>query len=181
MRMKLYGIIASILLLGGCYHLEIDSVPKWCDHIEEVDLEEKYSSFWALFTPVSFHEDKVRDDFVAIMNETHMEKVENRSPRMAWREETAFHLINLSSLLVIEPEKIIEEWQNGIEKAKTHSHDDNARACIYGVVTALFDSMHIHSIEVDFVGKQKTDHITIIQIRPTGSKEQLRLEPSQSI
>ena len=69
----------------------------------------------------------------------------------------------------------------GIEKAKTHSYDDKARTCIYGVVTALFDSMHIHSIEVDFLGKQKTDHITIIQIRPTGSKEQLRLKPSQSI
>jgi hypothetical protein len=150
-------------LLVGCYQLKIDTVPKWCDQIGGTNLKEKYLPFWAVFFAVSFHEDAIRDDFVAMMNEAHMQKVEHRSPRMAWREGLVFHLINLSTLMVIEPGEIVEKWRDGIEKAKTHSHTEEADACLYGTVVSLFDSMKIHSIEIDVLGQDKGDQVTTIE------------------
>ena len=98
-------------LLVGCYQFKIDTVPMWCDQLAGTNLEEKYRPFWAVFVGTSIDADAIRDDFVTLMNKAHMQKVENRSPRMAWREGEVFHLINLSTLMVVEPNEVIEQWR----------------------------------------------------------------------
>ena len=135
----------------------------WCDQLAGTNLEGKYRPFWAVFVGTSIDAEAIRDDFVAMINEAQMQKVEHRAPRMAWREGTAFHLINLSTLMVIEPGEVIEKWRDGIEKAKTYSHTIKADACLYGSVVSLFDSMNIHSIEIDVLGREKGDKITAIE------------------
>jgi len=150
-------------LLVGCYQFKIDTVPMWCDQLAGTNLEGKYRPFWAVFVGTSIDAEAIRDDFVAMINEAQMQKVEHRMPRMAWREGTAFHLINLSTLMVIEPGEVIGGWRDGIEKAKSYSHTDKADACLYGTVVSLFDSMNIHSIEIDVLGRNKGDQITTIE------------------
>ena len=112
---------------------------------------------------VSFDGDAIRNDFTAFLNKTHLEKVQNRAPKMAWRDGTELHLVNLSSLLVIEPKKVIEEWRQGIELDKEHKHTDPANICLYGTITSLSDSLHIHSMESDALGLKWTDKVTVIR------------------
>lgn len=169
--------LMAMTLLAGCYDFKIDTVPKWCDQIGGVNLEEKYRPFWAVFFAVSTDADAIRDDFVAFMNTAHMDKVENRSPRMAWREGPIFHLINLSTLMQIEPSEIIEKWREGIEKAKTYSHTDKADVCLYGTVVSLFDSMKIHSVEIDILGQDKGDHVTTIETERAARAEKAQMKP----
>ena len=71
---------------------------------------------------------------------------------------------------MIEPEKIIGEWRKGIEIAKRYEHDTDADACLYGTLTSMFDSFHIHSMESDALGRKWTDEVTVI---PTGRKERV--------
>ena len=73
---------------------------------------------------MSFDGDAIRDDFVKFLNDSHMQKVQGRIPRMAWREGTDLHLVNLSSLMVVEPEQIIGAWKRGIEASKTFAKQD---------------------------------------------------------
>ena len=167
------SVAVCLLMMGSltaCSEHVVDTFPEWCEQITGVDLEEKYLPFWAVLFSVSFDGDAIRADYVKFLNNSHMEKVQNRAPRMAWREGTELHLVNLSSLLMIEPEKIIGEWRKGIETAKRYEHDNDADTCLYGTLTSMFDSFHIHSLESDALGRKWTDETTVI---PTERKERL--------
>ena len=63
---------------------------------------------------------------------------------------------------MIEPEKVIEEWRQGIELDKERKHTDPVNICLYGTITSLFDSLHIHSMESDALGRNWTDKVTVI-------------------
>lgn len=166
------GMLTGVVLLLalGCARHHVDTVPEWCEQITGVNLADKYQPFWGVIFSVSFDGDAIRDDFVREMNKLHLEKVQHRSPRMAWREGTAFHLINLSTLLQIEPVKIIEEWRQGIEADKAGEIRDRGGRCLFGMITSLFDSMHIHSITVDALGRDERDDVTVI---PTDRESRL--------
>ncbi len=114
---KLFFIFLLVFVIG-CVKHRVDTFPKWCEQITGVDPQRKYGPFWAIIFSVSFDGDAIRDDYTAFLNKGHLEKVQNRAPRMTWREGTALHLVNLSSLMVIEPEKIIDAWREGIQLAK---------------------------------------------------------------
>ncbi|GAF74046.1 unnamed protein product [marine sediment metagenome] len=160
--MKRFLLSFLVVLLIGCSEHKVDTFPEWCEQITGVDLEEKYAPFWAVIFSVSFDGDSIRDDYTESLNKTHLEKVGNRAPKMAWREGTEFHLVNLSSLMMIDPEEIISQWRQGIELAKAYEHTDPAEICLYGTLTSLFDSLHIHSMESDALGVKLKDNVTII-------------------
>lgn len=156
-------LVILFMLVVGCAQHKVDTLPEWCEQITGVNLETKYRPFWSVIFSVSFDGDAIRDDFTAFLNKAHLEKVQNRTPKMAWREGTQLHLVNLSSLLLIEPEKVIEEWRQGIERAKEHKDTDPANICLYGTITSLFDSLHIHSMESDAFGRNWADKVTVMQ------------------
>ena len=160
MRTIVLGLVVSVLV--SCSEHQVDTFPEWCEQITGVNLEDKYSSSWAVTFSVSFDGDAIRDDYTAFLNKTHLEKVQNRVPRMAWREGTELHLVNLSSLLVIEPEKVIQEWRKGVELAREYKHTDPADTCLYGTLTSMFDSLHIHAMESDALGVKQSDNVTVI-------------------
>ena len=111
---------------------------------------------------MSFDGDAIRDDFVKFLNDSHMQKVQGRIPRMAWREGIDLHLVNLSSLMVVEPEQIIGAWKRGIEASKTFAKQDPRDQCLYGTVTSMFDNMHIHSMTSDALGRNWNDDVATI-------------------
>ena len=161
--MKKVLLVIIVMLVMGCAEHKVDTFPEWCEQTAGVNLEKKYRPFWAMFFSVSFNGDAIRDDFTAFLNKTHLEKVQNRPQKMAWREGTQLHLVNLSSFLVIKPEKVIEEWKQGIERDNEHKDTDPANICLYGTITSLFDSLHIHSMESDALGRKWTDKVTVIK------------------
>lgn len=156
------ALALAAVLTTGCANHRVDTWPKWCEQITGVNLEEKYRPAWAVIFSVSFDADAIRDDFVRAMDKLHLEKVQHRSPRMTWREGTELHLINLSTLLDIEPEEIIEEWRREIDADKAGKNTDRASRCLFGTITSLFDSLHIHSITLDVRGRDKRDDVTVI-------------------
>lgn len=168
--MKKALLVAFATLLLGCSDHAVNTFPEWCEQIIGVDLEQKYRPFWAVIFSVSFDGDAIRDDFVQFVDDLYLEKVDNRAPRMAWREGTALHLINLSSLMEIEPEEMISQWRNGIEAAKNFQNEDAASTCLYGTVTSMFDSLSIHSMTPDDLGISWTDSLTVFS---TDRKERL--------
>lgn len=165
-----YAIIILVLSCFGCAEHKVDTFQEWCEQISGEDLDEKYRPFWAVIFGVSFDGDAIRDDYTEFLNNLHLEKVNNRAPKMAWREGAELHLVNLSGLMVVEPEKIIEEWRNGIELSKQYKHTDPNSKCLYGTLTSLFDSFHIHSMESDVFGKNWTENVTVI---PTDREKRL--------
>lgn len=146
----------------GCAEHKVDTVKEWCEQISGVDLAAKYRPFWTVIFGVSFDADSIRDEYTEILNKLHLEKVENRAPKMAWREGTDLHLVNLSSLLDVEPEKIIDDWRKGIEISKQFKHQDSVSNCLYGTLTSLFDNLYIHTMESDASGKIWTEKIATI-------------------
>lgn len=160
-------IFALTLLtgLGACSEHKVDTFPEWCEQIRGVDLNEKYAPFWSVIPSVSFNGEDIRDDFVKFLNSTYLEKIQNRAPKMAWRNGTELHLLNLSTFFVLAPEKFIGEWHRGIQKATRYEHSDTLDLCLYGTVTSMFDSLHIHSIELDPIesGKAEKDNVTVIE------------------
>lgn len=160
--LKILFVLVAFLIVGCAEH-RVDTFQEWCEQIGGEDLDKKYRPFWAVIFGVSFDGDAIRDDYTDSLNKLHLEKVANRAPKMAWREGTELHLVNLASLMVIEPEKIIEEWRNGIELSKQYKHTDPASKCLYGTLTSLFDSLHIHTMEPDALGKNWTEKITVIE------------------
>jgi hypothetical protein len=62
---------------------------------------------------------------------------------MAWTKDNELHLVNLSSLLKMEPEIMIDKWRNGVKLAIQKKHTDFADICIYESVTRLFDTLYI--------------------------------------
>jgi hypothetical protein len=163
-------IVITIIFSIGCSSHNVDTVGEWCEQLAGVDLNKKYAPFWAVLPSVSFDGDAIRDDFTTSLNETYLQKAENRAPRMAWREGTELHLINLSTLFVIEPEEFIGKWREGIELRNELKLTDEGDLCIYGTLTTMFDSLHIHSIEIDELGKEKADNVTVIS---TGREKRL--------
>ena len=95
-RIPLSIIVILALMTGGCSKHVVNDLPKWCDYLTGLDLEEKYKPFWALSFSVQFDEDAVRGDYVDWLNETLLEQVDNRAQRMAWREDMELHMINIS-------------------------------------------------------------------------------------
>jgi len=158
----IYLILFPIFLYGGCTEHKVDTAQEWCEQISGVDLESKYSKPWTFIFSVSFDEEAIRDDYTNMLNKLHLEKVDNRSPKMAWRDGTELHLVNLSSLMDIEPDEIIHQWKDGIEKAKIFQNSDPMEKCLYGTLFSLFDSLHIHSMQSDAFGKNWKDNVTII-------------------
>ena len=71
--------------------------------------------------------------------------------------------MSLSSLSVIEPEKVIAGWRNGIDKAKRYEHGDRVDTCRYGTVTSLFDNLRIHSMKSDTLGRNWRNEVTVIR------------------
>jgi hypothetical protein len=96
----------------------------------------------------------------------------------AWRGEGAnLHLINLSSFLVVDAEKIIAEWRGGIDRANANKLEENADKCVYETIAGLFDSLHIHSMTADIVGQNWTDHVTVIDTDRKARFAKLKLTP----
>src|SRR5690606_26982318 len=91
------ALVLLVLILSGCSEHRVDSFTKWCEHLAGVDLHKKYAPSWSVFPSVSYHGDAIRDSYVDFLNKTHLEKIENRAPKMAWREGAQLHLIILSS------------------------------------------------------------------------------------
>jgi hypothetical protein len=170
--LKIFVVVVAFINFGCAEH-KVDTAQEWCEQIGGEDLDEKYRPFWAVIFRVSFDGDAIRDDFTEILNKLHLEKVNNRAPKMAWREGTELHLVNLSSLMVVKPETIIEEWRNGIELSKQYKHTKPANNCLYGSLTSLFDSLHIYTMDSDVFGKEWTEKITVI---PTDREKRLGKE-----
>jgi len=163
-------LVALAVTLTGCSEHVVDTVPEWCEQIVGIDLQRKYEPFWAVLFSVRFDGDAIRDDYIKALNDSYMEKVQSRAPRMAWRDEAELHVVNLSSLLVIEPEEFISEWRKGIETAKRNEHENGADACLYGTLISLFDNLNIRSMKSDALGTNWTDDITVV---PTERKNRL--------
>lgn len=155
-------LLAIPLVLFGCSEHRVDTFPKWCEQISGVDLQQKYAPFWAVLPSVSFKGDAIRDSYVEFLNKSHLSKINNRAPKMAWREGTQLHLINLSSFLMVEPEAVIAEWRQGIELDIARKQTDRAGQCLYGTLTSMFDSLHIHSMHADPLGVKWSDSVTVI-------------------
>ncbi len=151
-------LVGVAAVLGACSEHKVDTFPEWCEQITGVDLAEEHRPWWAVIFTISYDGDAIRDDYVAHMNSLHMEKVQNRAPRMVWRENTNLHIVNLSSFLEIEPEKFIAQWRDAIEMAKT----DHAGICVLGTVTSMFDNLYIHSMTPDALGVEWKDSVTTI-------------------
>ena len=126
-----------IIVFFGCAEHKVDTVEEWCEQINGVDLDAKYRPFWAVIFSVSFDADAIRDEYAEMLNKLHLEKVENRAPKMAWREGTELHLVNLSSLMIVEPDAVIDEWRRGIELSKHFKEEDPVNKCLYGTLTQL--------------------------------------------
>ena len=160
--MKMLVVVLSVLLVVACSEHKVDTFPEWCEQISGVDLEANYLPFWAVIFSVSYDRDAIRDDYIMFLDQTYLEKIDNRAPRMAWREGVELHLVNLSGFLMIAPQTVIGEWAGGVETAKKYGHEEPTDVCLYGTVTSLFDSLHIHSMEPDPLGINWTDSITVI-------------------
>jgi hypothetical protein len=167
-----------VWVLTGCYNHKVDNFPKWCEQISGVDLEQKYRPVWAVLFSVSFDGEAIRDDFTSFLNALTLEAVQNRAPRMAWRQGTDLHLINVSSLNVVEPEKVIADWRRGIEAYKTGSNATPEQRCLYGTVASLFDSLVIHTWEADPLGMNwKEAPVTTIKTDRRARAEKVGLKP----
>lgn len=158
----LVTVIISFGMLISCSTHEVDNVQKWCEQISGEDLADKYQPFWAILFAVKFNGEAIRDDYVRILNTSYLEKVEGRTKRMAWREGTEFHVINLSSFFEVNPEVFIEQWRTGVEMSKQFKYADQMARCQFGTLTSAFDSLHIHSMTYDPPNKKWTDNVTVI-------------------
>jgi hypothetical protein len=91
---------------------------------------------------------------------------------MVWRVGSDLHMLNLSTLFVVEPNQIISEWRNGIERGKSYKFIDADDKCFWGTVTIYFDNVVIHSEDVDgAAGVVSSDDVTTIA---TDRKERLK-------
>ena len=159
--LKIVGIL--FLLLAGCSEIKVDSFQQWCELISGEDLKDKYAKFWVIKLSVSIDKERIKDDFILFLNKSLLKKVQYRVPQMAWIKDNELHIVNLSSLLKIEPEIMIEKWQNGIKLALQKKHTDFVDICIYETVTRLFDILYIHTMKFDNKGRVIEDVVTPIQ------------------
>lgn len=158
-----FAIAAGIL---GCSHYEVTTLEDWCDQIAGVDLIKKHEPFWSVLPAISFYGDAIRDSYTALMDSLGLAKVEHRADRMAWREGTVLHMENLSTLMEVDPDTIISEWREGIERAQSGESLDYGDRCVFGGLISLFDTLYIHSGEWDAMGlTQVADHITALDTK----------------
>jgi hypothetical protein len=139
------ALVGISLILAACPVHEVTTAEAWCQQISGVDLVEKNAPFWAVFPGIAFNREAIRDDFTGILNAALLEKVENRSLRMAWREDNDLHVWNLSTFFDIERVEVIEEWRTNIELSMRFENPDDAHRCFYGTITSLFDTVNIHT------------------------------------
>jgi hypothetical protein len=163
---RLAAVVLACVFLAGCYEHKVNTLETWCEQ-GTGDTEEKYQPFWAVIFSVKLYRDAVRDDYVKILNDAYMEKVQKRAPKMAWREGRTFHIVNLSSLLVTDPNDFISEWRKGIAEAQSLK-PDRAHECLWDATFGLFDSVDIHSMVTDPVSANWGDTVTSI---PTGRRQ----------
>jgi hypothetical protein len=156
-------LILSLVFIAGCAEHKVDTFAEWCEQITGVDLQKKYTPFWAVSLGVSFDGEAIRDSYAEFLNKSHLHAVQNRTPRMAWREGTALHLINISSFLEVEAKQTIDEWRNGIDADKAGKLRKQPERCIFGTLTSMFDSLHIHSMTSDSIGSNWTDSVTVVR------------------
>lgn len=165
-------LIAALLAFAGCSVHEVTTMSEWCEQISGIDLVEKNAPFWAVFPGIRVKGDAIRDDIVTTLNAALLEKVEQRSARMAWREGNDLHLWNLSTFFEIEPEEVIEEWRIGIERSRTFQDPNDQHRCVFGSITSLFDNVRIHSGVWDPPGlKLVHDDVTTL---PTERQQRLK-------
>lgn len=165
-RKLLVTIVCAPLIAGitACSHHKVDTMAKWCERIAEVDLERKYAPFWAVSFAVSFNGDAIRDDFASMINSAYLEKTQNRAPRMAWRQGTELHIVNLSALIMVPPEEFISDWRKGIATEISGKHADPADACLYGTVASAFDSLHVHTLKLDGLGNVRSEEVEVMHM-----------------
>jgi len=155
--MKVLAFVLAIFLVG-CSENKIDTFPEYCEQITG-----NYKApFWAFITSTSQDDNAIRDSYTDMLNKTHLEKVNNRTPRMAWRVGEELHLVNLSSFMIIEPNEVISQWEKGINIAKQYLDQDDGEVCLYGTLTSMFNSLNIHSMESDPLGIKWSDKVTVI-------------------
>ena len=152
----------ALALTAGCAEHKVDTFAEWCEQIAGVNIQKKYTPFWAVTFGVSFDGNAIRDSYAEFLNKSHLRAVQNRTSRMAWREGTQLHLVNISSFLEIEPKQVIDEWRVGIDTDKAGKHRKQPEICLYGTLTSMFDSLHIHSMTSDSLGSKWTDSVTVI-------------------
>jgi hypothetical protein len=155
---SLLTIFTLSIICVGCEHQNtVETVAQDCEVIQG-----NYEHpFWAVLTSTYWDEEALRDSYAETFNNLYLEKVENRADVMVWREGEILHMINLSSLFMIEPEEIISEWSEKLELAKRYMLDDEYERCIYGTLTRVFNELHIHSEEYLF-NKVISSDITIL-------------------
>src|ERR1017187_106645 len=156
------AVVLTCIFLVGCYEHKVNTLEAWCEQVNGVDLEEKYRPFWAVIFSVKIEREAVRDDFVKLLNDTDMKKAQKRFPKMAWREGMVLHLVNPSSLFVVEPSEFISLWRKGIAKAQSLKPMDPADTCLWSATFTLFDSVQIHSAETDPFSANWGDSVTAI-------------------
>jgi hypothetical protein len=159
--LSLTGLL--VLLSAGCSEIKIDSFQKWCELISGEDLKDKYAKPWVIKISVSVDEDRIRDDFVSFLNRSLLDKVQYKVPEMAWMKADELHIVNLSSILKIAPEIMIDKWEKGLKLALQEKHTDFSDICIYETVTRLFRDLYIHNIKYDENGSVIEDDVTPIR------------------
>ena len=162
MRKNFLCGVFILVLVAGCSTHEVDTFPEWCERITGVDLYKKYAPWWSIIPAVKFNGEAIRDDFVSFLNNAYMEKANGRIEKMVWREGTNLHIVNMSSLFVIEPEKMINEYRQKVQAYWDSKTKDKADICLFGTIATMFDTITIHSIEADIFGKNWKDTPTVI-------------------
>ncbi len=163
-------ILISILaflaccLMMGCQQIEIDTLEKWCDNVSGVDLESKYGHFWAVITGVSFNDEAVRDDIARKLNVMWMEKAKGRTDKMVWREGMFLHVINPSSLWVVDKEDTIKFYREGLDAYFKNDKMHPAERCLFGAILSHFNYVIIHNLDRSLPWVNK-DTKTIIDTR----------------
>jgi hypothetical protein len=171
MNKNILPILVSVflhVLLAGCSEHKVDSFQEWCELISGEDLKAKYAPFWVINFSVTVDEDRIRNDYTFFLNRSFLKKAKYRVSRMAWRKNNELHIVNLSSLLRINPERMIEKWRHGIELALAKKHTNSIDICLYETLSQLFESLHIHTMKVDEEGKVVQDDVTVIPTTLSG-------------
>jgi hypothetical protein len=169
-RIPIILLLLASISLTGCYDHRVNTFPKWCAQITGENLAEKLMPFWAVTYSVSFDYESIMDDYAKFLNEAHLEKVKDRTPKMAWREGANLHLINLSSLFEVQPDEVVNEWVKGIVLAKEQQHKEKSARCLYDTL-AMFDNLNIHAWTSDSMGIEWTIKETIIIDTKTGEQQ----------
>jgi len=144
-----------IVMLIACSEYKMDSFESWCNYqLKDIEAD-----------VVSIDRNAIRKDFVKFLNDMYMKKMEGRIDRMVWMEGKHLHIENLSTLFVIEPSEIINQYRSGIIQYKENNIKDNMERCLYGAIFNFFDDVTIHSGERDNLGANWKYTNTLIETK----------------